>query len=100
MVEDHPVAEHHNATVPERVVVVLGVVDGRVQRPTLPVERVASQYAPVEVVGVAEAVVDLVDGPIAGGRRPFCTYDVTGQFSVLWASRIVRCFSPGPATVV
>ena len=69
------VAEHHAPAVPERVVVVLPVVDDAAQRHALVVDRVAPVGLEPEVVGRAEAVVGLVGRGVAGRRLALCADD-------------------------
>src|SRR5215472_18888672 len=70
--------EHVTSAVPERVVVAGAVVDEALDGHALVVDRVAPEDLPVQVIGVAEVVVGLVDRvvgyrrvAVAAGKRPW-----------------------------
>ena len=85
------VAEHHALAVPERVVVVDAVVDGRVEGSAGAVEAVAAEGVPEEVEGRAQPVERLVDGDVAGrAGRPRRAPRTPGSASRPCASEISR----------
>ncbi|OEI69054.1 hypothetical protein Cus16_0883 [Curtobacterium sp. ER1/6] len=74
-----PVAEHHAAAVPVRVVVVLPVVHGRVEGETRAVDRHPSEHVEPERVRRPEARVRLVGRGVARVRVALAPHDGAGQ---------------------
>ncbi len=74
-----PVAEHHPLPVPERVVVVVPVVDGRLQAQPGAVDRGPAVHLGEERVRRAEAVVRVVDGLVVDGSGALGAHRAAGQ---------------------
>src|SRR5712692_7023673 len=94
------VAEEHVANVvPEGVVVVLAVVDHAQDRQTLAVYGIALKHGPVEVVGIAETVVGLVDSGIGNCDLTFAASDRArglGGTVLLIVDRALRLATDAP----
>ena len=79
--EDHAVAvaEHHLASVPERVAELGAVMDRRLQAHAAAVDRVAPVHVPVELVGGAQTVIGFVHGRVRHGGIALGANDRAGQ---------------------
>ena len=79
--EDHivAVAEDHLLAVPERVVVVLAVMDRRDHGHAGVIDRIPVVSFEIEVERVSEAIVRLVDRDVAGRWLAFAPYEFSWQ---------------------